>query len=447
MEITIDDFTFSLLSKYQARYLLVQINSYNHKTRTSKIFWVYPSKSEVGLWRCMIQVGTQDPYIGNRQIYKGKNDKPFSEFTEDNYYDYIQQTFIHLTLQQFLNEHVGDLPEFDISKNDFLKTESDPRRNDIFMACYMYQAEDDPRFKQFQKFRNIETQNEVIATVDDYRRQIKEPPFIRLQQSIECGEKVSTTPRMRTPTQAIKEFSRELKKIYNYDEDTSVFTYNNIFSEILEITGEVRCTRLSKKRPTYGQANIILLYYLKSYIHPIGEPPEIYKRNIERIASKEEHYMPFLLTTPSASINEFGMYTHYIPCGAFICKLFDYSTSVNDQCTREEVETGKCTGTYSYIGSRYDRIFPFTMESPEPETVLAIEPDAKPVLEPVAKPVFKGQPEGFGLTEEEFEELYANGKSRRRKRRFHRNSANTRVIRRRRPRNSHITIFAPRRRP
>jgi hypothetical protein len=88
------------------------------------------------------------------------------------------------------------------------------------------------------------------------------------------------------------------------------------------------------------------------------------RENITRICGKDLHIMPFFLTTADSSINCFGTYTKYIPCGAFICKLFDYSDGYHKlsgykQCTPTEFARNHCTSTYSYIGDRYDNIFPF----------------------------------------------------------------------------------------
>ena len=38
--------------------------------------------------------------------------------------------------------------------------------------------------------------------------------------------------------------------------------------------------------------------------------------------------------------------------------MFDYSTDENMQCTLEEVRVGRCTPKYSFIGARYENIFP-----------------------------------------------------------------------------------------
>ena len=38
--------------------------------------------------------------------------------------------------------------------------------------------------------------------------------------------------------------------------------------------------------------------------------------------------------------------------------MFDYSTTQLMQCTPEEVRVGRCTPYYSFIGNRYENIFP-----------------------------------------------------------------------------------------
>ena len=65
-----------------------------------------------------------------------------------------------------------------------------------------------------------------------------------------------------------------------------------------------------------------------------------------------------MLTIPDVKINDYGLYDKYIPCGLYICKLFDYSHPSNNQCSQEEKERGMCNDTYSYIGNRYDELFP-----------------------------------------------------------------------------------------
>ena len=99
--IKIDDFYFRILNK-QTLFRRQVINIYSSKTKENLIkdkeqinldevekFSVYLSNSEIGCFRlCLYSV---------RQFYKGNEDNEGSD-------DYIQQTFIHIKLQQFIHE-------------------------------------------------------------------------------------------------------------------------------------------------------------------------------------------------------------------------------------------------------------------------------------------------------------------------------------------------------
>jgi len=347
--INIGDYTFTLLSRYTTTYEIVQIESkLQDGERGAKIFWVYPSTSELGLWRCMVHVGTKSIEEGNRQVYKGDTSTP--------YYDYIQQTLIHLKLQEFINANKNKIPIFnDKSYADFWKININE-----FSAKYLYQKES----REFQDFRNIRTEREVIQTIDDPERVLLVEPFYNLRQKLKCGYINTATPRRRTPKVIIQEFSRILESLYEIVDDHLVYKYNNSFADVFNTKGEIRCFHLTRREKEDNVSDDIVLYYYKCKLEPF---PIRMSRDlipiVNRICDKPVHIMPFLLTTLEAEmderINEFGMYTTYVPSGAFLCKLFDYSVSDYPQCTPEEIAVGRCTIAYSYIGSRYDDIFPF----------------------------------------------------------------------------------------
>jgi hypothetical protein len=355
--IDIGDYTFALLSRYTTTYEIVQIESKQRDgERGAKIFWVYPSSSELGLWRCMVHVGTKSIEEGSRQVYKGDTSKP--------YYDYIQQTLIHLQLQEFINANKNKIPIFnDKSEPDFWKININE-----FSAKYLYQRES----REFQEFRNITTQQEVIGVIDDRKRALMVEPFYDLRQKLKCGYINTTTPRRRTPKVIIKEFSLILDSLYEIVDDRLIYKYNNSFSQVFNTQGEIRGIYLTRRVKEDNASDDIILYYYKCKLEPF---PIRMSRDlipiVNRICDKPVHIMPFLLTTMEAEtneiINEFGMYTTYIPSGAFLCKLFDYSVSDYPQCTPEEIAVGRCTIAYSYIGSRYDDIFPFNRHgAPQP---------------------------------------------------------------------------------
>ena len=64
--------------------------------------------------------------------------------------------------------------------------------------------------------------------------------------------------------------------------------------------------------------------------------------------------MPFLLV-PNNTINILGVLKQYISAGIFTCKEIDYSMS----CKNNENRKYRITPKYTYIGYRYDNIFPF----------------------------------------------------------------------------------------
>jgi hypothetical protein len=76
------------------------------------------------------------------------------------------------------------------------------------------------------------------------------------------------------------------------------------------------------------------------------------------IKNRTIHSFPFLLTPITSEVNEYGIYTQYIPTGIYICKLFDYANS--KQCSRLEIITNQCCERYAYIGNRYANLFPIT---------------------------------------------------------------------------------------
>ena len=116
---------------------------------------------------------------------------------------------------------------------------------------------------------------------------------------------------------------------------------------------------MNRKTPNieYNETNSVILYYFKSKIDKLQTNE--YSEQINNICSLDTHIMPFLLTPIDTQCNVLGLYTKYISTGAFICKLFDYSSDNTKQCTDEENAWGKCSKKYSYIGLRYQNIFPF----------------------------------------------------------------------------------------
>ena len=337
--IIIDDYEFTLLGKAEERYWHVYIRSTNiHNKSDVNRFWVYPSNSELGLWRLSA--------MWEDIKYKGNYVEPLERQTRGEgdffYYDYVQQTCISIELQIFINKH------FDTLKKFSLPTLS------LIMPSKPYNPGNTVTLAENEKMFNV---------IDDRDRQIHLSPFIILQKIIECGEIETITPRKRTPSEAIKEFSDKLREDYSllFERVKVIAPYDKTFQNAIKITGNI--IKFPLRNKSNGEIVILYACIVKLEGLPTAVSFQRSQENIERITSKELHIMPFFLTTADSSINCFGLYNKYIPCGAFICKLFDYSDGFHGsgykQCTLEEYERNHCTSTYSYIGDRYDNLYPF----------------------------------------------------------------------------------------
>ena len=301
--IIINGIKFTLLEKISIDNIVVISSEINGHIIQFK---VYPSTSELGLWRLCLN--TKD---NNRYKYKGNYELKF---------DYIQTTLIHLDLQRFINDNLHKLSL---------------RKIYVMAPCN-------------------EKNGIIKEIIDDQTRIIwNNPPFNKYYDK-QCG--LITDPAI------VKDFSEELKEEYNIDLNSITIiipNYSNIFEEIFNITGDIFSIQLNRKIPNieYNETNSVILYYFKSKINKLRTNE--YEEQINNICGLDTHIMPFLLTPLDTGCNVLGLYTKYISTGAFICKLFDYSSDTTKQCTDEENAWGKCTRKYSYIGLRYQNIFPF----------------------------------------------------------------------------------------
>lgn len=340
MEITINSITFTLIKKIQNRdYILVEIESIVDKTKNT--FYVYPSNSELGIWRlCSYQ---------RNKIYKGCNITTF-----DYTFDYVQSTLIHVELQLFINKNINQLS--------------------------LVQEELYPDYKLYRDIINSPS------------RQIHLPPFITFQEILQCGQIASPYESKvqeifgeisNDPFTLINAFANKLSQNYNIDEKSIIEEgdYVNLFQNIIEIKGVIKSVILYKKDIDLQ----LKLYFLEvRFTKQMNIDTEITSEmhiNIDKLCTEGNiHFMPFLLTLPNVTCNEFGLHNYYIPCGSFVCKLFDYSNE-SQQCSKEEIACGKVTPLYSYIGSRYNRIFPFVelMKHVSPIKTVDLQPAILPL--------------------------------------------------------------------
>jgi len=330
--IEIDNIRFTLLlmtrlnENYQ-KLIKIKVNVLN-EPRETKIypdFWIYQSNSELGLWRLCI---FSDPR--RTRVVEGI----FSPFGKG--VDYVQSTLVHLELQTFINKNIHNIrfEGFDPEKHKCICSER-------FNGC------DQPIPDDFDD--EVPLIDMIIN--DDDIRPIYEEPFKSINDEITCG---IVNPK-KNINAILKHFSINFKEQYNIVNITLVDNNNFIFMNIIKSNGYIYSIELERKiyLPD-SKTNRILLYVMITQLktHNISESE--YSENITNICGKKFHIFPFLLTPLDSKINFYGIYDHYIPCGVFICKLFDYTY----QCSEEEGSLYKCSHSYSYIGNRYYNLFP-----------------------------------------------------------------------------------------
>jgi hypothetical protein len=330
-------------------YKTVEIISYGEEEGTYT-FKVYASNSELGMWRYC--------FIYSNLFYKGNPNKKFKDGKLTYTPDYTQTTLIHLDLQKYINNYI---------KNKEFITEL-PSCISADRWCNI--SPDRPKKSRPKGFENCD--------ISSGKRQILEEPFSRWQSFLECGHtehisiyrfyilkdrikkdlislnKKNKIKYENNPTGINKAISDEFESLYNLesieiiDED-----YENNFRGVINSNGMIVKAVLIRKTPIEGgKTNRVYLYFLVVKLDKVNSknPDDL----LEKICSRESHFMPILLTVPEAKCNFMGLYDQYIPSGSFMCKLFDY----NKQSTKEERSLGQ-VDYYSYIGDRYNGIFPY----------------------------------------------------------------------------------------
>jgi len=357
--IEIDNYYFRILNK-QTLFRRQVINIYSSKDKNELIkeninldkvnkFSVYLSKSEIGCFRLCLDLAGQ--------LYKGREDKDGSD-------DYIQQTFIHIKLQQFIHECLSlnnliDITEKNEEDKEDKKDKKDKKdkedKEDSHMCfCtinYKVEYKYSEHSKENQKYLNGKEHQNIEKHIDETDRKIKKKPFIEYLENLEndikkysnnkCGHDNMKSSFVEV-NKNLNEFSKKLEKIYNYSNNKSIT--NIIINENDNVYNlKFYKVELKLKEQNIDNLDNIILYYCNAKI----------TKFLNHVLGPIYINLPVFLTTEEGDkITKFGTYEKYILAGNYICKIFDYS----DQCSRDQL--GKCYGSYLLIGNRYDNIFP-----------------------------------------------------------------------------------------
>ena len=237
--------------------------------------------------------------------------------------DYIQSSFIHIKLQEFIHEIFNDLEE----SNDYLCLE--------------------------EFALNEQDMIEVREHISNTKRIIRRKPF-RDNNKYKCGRDIDDN--FENINFNLKKFSEELKSLYHYSNNELISNiiindeenvYNMQFYKVnLDLQIPNYKTQKLKKKDYDNEDNIdnIILYYCNAKI------TKFMKNQFEE--PRFINLPVFLTTEEGDKITKFGTFEKYILAGNYICKVFDYIS----QCAQDHI--GECYGDYKLIGNRYNNIFP-----------------------------------------------------------------------------------------
>jgi len=285
---------------------------------TSYELYLYQSESSLGLWR----LGCWD----RGMFYKGK-------------LDYVQQTFIHFILQEFINKNISKIDGLHFKNehlelSDKIKTDYKEFLDYSFPFCYTKLAAYESTRKHY-----------IPIHINDPSRIVEIKPFSDFEkdETKRCGFwKVSPEPYLKT-------LSDEFSKIYRLDENSIHFLYTETYEYS---TTEFRNTI---------KFNIISTYFVCRLISRNKQPDLYLYYMIYNIADHtgidvdglliDKYYFPLFLT-PNIKITPFGTFQHYVLSAGYICKLFEHMKQA------EKFGRG-ISREIKYIGYMYNDLFPF----------------------------------------------------------------------------------------
>ena len=373
--IEIDGILFTLLCKSEADNLMYEINETSRKadydchreagltrfihnvrdivkfTSTSregtKILYAYRSTSELGIWRL--------GYLERVRCMLNK----FSQ-------DYVQGTLLHHSLQKLINENfeslsfiseaesgtklvVDALPEF-LGKL--------PPEN----VNLTKEQIDEPAFRERHKFILLEFPRIEGAldidtpAIDNPKRKLEIEPFSSID--IKCDTRTKET-NIRTELGIL---SSKIESEYELDIASNTHITEYPFQELNEnisncIISIYTVNLLNKSTPETLENNVILVYCKYDMVY--GEEKK----------HASGYYGIALLKSTESAVNEYGLYSHFIDAGIYICKPVDYSSRfIVDENFNEEDRVRRGCGRYKdgiqifryiFVGDRYENVFPY----------------------------------------------------------------------------------------
>lgn len=303
IETVIDGITFQLVSKNisDSRDKVIIRSIDENET----IFAAYRSKSQLNFWRFCF-------FDRPGHYYKGLE------------IDYVQETFLHIKLQKFINDNIDKLDDDE----------------DIYCPVLYEQSDSIKKKKIFTDI--IEHENRPLSILPS--------EIIEQNNIVKCGYASEEAEK------EINVISNYLEQHYNIGEHNRIMNYkteNLVFdSKILSYDGELYEVNLNSKNKDH--INLKLIYLKLNHLELLGSTEEytVNKQNIK---------IPIYMTVQNDKINKLGLYNNYVILYKYICKLFEYT----QQCKPYHLKimhTKKknyiCGFTYIYMGDLYENIWP-----------------------------------------------------------------------------------------
>jgi hypothetical protein len=301
IKIKIDDIYFMIICKSRdpdGRELFLLKSSLTNNFKEYKIIKFYRSLSELHFLR----LGTMNDNV----YYKGK-------------YHYVQQTFIDIRLQKFINKNISKIPciDFDIDEN--------------------YRIENH---------------------IDDKKR-IEDTTLFNYSDT--CGIPINYLEVLKI----MKNISNNLFRNFNFNNNRLIYKYE-INDEKTQFSYNIYSLNLKRLSETI-KPNWILLYMIIDFCKYDNSSFIIkaFDNNISPFQNLDtgkeckytQFFIPVFLTTENSKITEYGTYNKYVVGTNYICKFLDYKK----QCSYLEKFSNTCylENKYSIIADRYVDVYPF----------------------------------------------------------------------------------------
>ena len=282
--------------------------------------YLYRSETSLGLWR----LGCWD----RNMLYKGTH-------------DYVQQTLIHFTLQDFINKNISKVQEINfVNEHNELTDDAKEKcpyiLSNSFPFCYTL-------LKRFESTKD----HYIPIHINNAERIARIEPFNELnaEPKNRCGFWVDS------PISHLNRVSESFKLRYNINKDSIRFLYTDVYNykdkridqtEInLRLVSNYFVCQLNSKD---SQPDLYMYYMIYNLI----DDTELIEIDI---LLRNNMYIPLFLTT-ELSISPFGTFNFYVPGAGYICKVFEHIK----QSAKVGISVSK---NHKYIGFIYNDLFPF----------------------------------------------------------------------------------------